>query len=201
MSGAFHAGTEFLCLKQFNDPLDLNCFDFERYSTVLWSCPHVLKEIGRICCSWIGPLVVAYHCHSRVTCFISSTGGKAMGVNETICEADGSTSHNYQCGRAPYVDRFQALFIWPSTPTSSIAIPVSVSWTATTDRPTEAEILEEIRVLWSRKTPSATSLSPAPFRDEATEMVREVLVLLSKVWYSEKVPSSCEGESIVVLIL
>lgn len=64
----------------------------------------------------------------------------------------------------------------PSASVPSTAIPASAQWPATTDPPTEAEILRETKTLRRHKAPGSDGLSPDLFINGGMEVVREVLV-------------------------
>ncbi|VDP91665.1 unnamed protein product [Echinostoma caproni] len=89
---------------------------------------------------------------------IRVTGRKALGVSETICEADGSPIHNQQRRLERWAEHFKAQFSWSPAPASHTAIPAHVPWFVTTDSSSEKEIRKEIQA-WSRhKAPGSDGL-------------------------------------------
>lgn len=75
----------------------------------------------------------------------------------------------------------------------------SVRWPATTDPPTEVEILWKIQILRSHKAPGSDSLSPALSEDGETALVREFQVCSGRFGIVGKYPPF--GELIVVRII
>lgn len=64
-------------------------------------------------------------------------------------------------------------------------VPKGVRLPFTTDPPTEADILREIRDERHYKAPGFDDLSLVVFNDGKMELVRELQVLFSKVWHSD----------------
>ncbi|VDP45369.1 unnamed protein product [Echinostoma caproni] len=75
---------------------------------------------------------------------IRVTGRKALGVSETVYEADGSPIHNQQRRLERWVEHFEAQFRWLPVSASHTAIPAHVPWFVSTDPPSEAKIRKEI---------------------------------------------------------
>ena len=130
---------------------------------------------------------------------IRTTGRKALGVSEAICEVDGELIVNQQRRLVRWAEHFKGQFNCPPASVASVAVSAQVVWSVSTDPPSEAEIRKEIQNLGRHKAPGSDSLPPALFKDGGTILVRELHVLFSKVWSTEQVPSSW-GESIVVPI-
>lgn len=97
---------------------------------------------------------------------------KALGVSETICEADGLLIHTQSLRLVRWAAHFQAQFCWPS----ASVIPASVWWPVITHPPNEAEILG----LGRHKVPDSGGLSSALFNLGRMELVREIQMLFSK---------------------
>ncbi|VDP91745.1 unnamed protein product [Echinostoma caproni] len=83
----------------------------------------------------------------------------ALGMSETIYEADGSLIYNQQRRLERWMERFKAQFGWPPAPTSHTAIPVHVPWSVSTDPPSEVEIRKEILALGRHKAPALVVFS------------------------------------------
>lgn len=79
------------------------------------------------------------------SCFTSSQLPlKALGVNEKICEADGSPDHIQQRHLVRWTDHFQTQIICLSLSAPPATIPANVQWPVITGPPTEAEMRGEI---------------------------------------------------------
>lgn len=68
-----------------------------------------------------------------------------------------------------------------------VTIPSSTRWVDKTDPLTVARLLREIRSSRRQKAPGRGGLSPTLFKGSRVDLVRELLVLFSEIWYHEKV--------------